>query len=328
MTVPATISVVIPTYNGLARLKTTIDSVLAQTSPATEIIVIDDGSPDDTRSIQRLYGEHVIYKRVENGGQQRARNIGVSIATGEWIALLDHDDQFEPTYLEEVRALIDAHPNVDTTISNSRTWQELGDEAGRWEHGNKFTDHAPAGYWDAVGADPADRWSILERYDYARYLDFHPAQTSMFVVRRTVYESIGGFDKRMRGSGAENFEFEMRLLRVAAVGLVWTPLVRMIRHTSNLSLDGNRMAMDVVDCLEFAAREHGLDEREAAIVAAEIQSRLPHAISGAFALEDFAALKRYEAMASGALPWKLQLKGAIGQLPKPLARRLAATLTS
>lgn len=319
-----TISVVIPTYNGLARLKTTVDSVLAQTSPATEIIVIDDGSPDDTASIQQIYGNRIIYVRVENGGQQRARNIGVSIATSEWIALLDHDDQFEPTYLDEVRALIDTHPAVDATISNSRTW----DEAGHWEHGNKFTDHAPAGYWDAVGADPVDRWSILKRYDYARYLDFHPAQTSMFVVRRAVYESIGGFDERMRGSGAENFEFEMRLLRVATIGLIWAPLVRMIRHTSNLSLDGNRMAMDVVDCLEFATREHGLDEREHAIVAAEMQARLPHAISGAFALQDFTALKRYEAMASGALPWKLQLKGAIVQLPKPLARRLAKTLTS
>lgn len=318
-----TISVVIPTYNGLERLKTTIDSVLAQTSPATEIIVIDDGSPDDTASIQQIYGERILYKRVENGGQQRARNIGVSMALGDWIALLDHDDQFEPTYLEEVRALFEAHPLVDATISNSRTW----DEAGHWEHGNKFTDYAPAGYWDAVGANPADRWSILERYDYARYLDFHPAQTSMFVVRRAVYDAIGGFDERMRGSGAENFEFELRLLRVATVGLIWAPLVRMIRHTRNLSLDGNRMAMDVVDCLAFAAREHGLDAREAAIVAAEIQARLPHAISGAFALQDFAALRRYKAMASGALPWKLQLKGAIGQLPKPLARRLASALT-
>lgn len=324
MSAPATISVVIPTYNGLTRLKTTIDSVLSQTSPATEIIVIDDGSPDDTASIQAIYGERILYRRVENGGQQRARNIGVSMASGDWIALLDHDDQFEPTYLEEVRALIDAHPNVDATISNSRTWQE----SGHWEHGNKFTDHAPAEYWAAVGADPADRWSILDRYDYARYLDFHPAQTSMFVVRRAVYESIGGFDERMRGSGAENFEFEMRLLRVATVGLIWAPLVRMIRHTSNLSLDGNRMAMDVVDCLEFAARNHGLDDREATIVAAEIQSRLPHAISGAFALQDFTALRRYEKMVSGALPWKLQLKGAIGQLPKPLAKRLAEKLTS
>ncbi|MEP6786329.1 MAG: glycosyltransferase [Sphingomonadales bacterium] len=324
MSAPVTISVVIPTYNGLARLTTTIASVLAQTSPATEIIVVDDGSTDDTPRIQEIYGDRILYKRVENGGQQRARNIGVAMATGEWIALLDHDDQFEPEYLAEVRALIDAYPNVDATISNSRTWQE----AGHWEHASKFTDHAPVGYWEAVGAKPNDRWSILDRYDYVRYLDFHPAQTSMFVVKSAVYEAIGGFDERMRGSGAENFEFEMRLLRIAPVGLIWQPLVRMIRHTSNLSLDGNRMAMDVVDCLQFAAREHGLDEREQAIVAAEIQSRLPHAISGAFALQDFKALRRYEALALGDLPWKLRLKSAIGQLPQPLARRLATTLTS
>src|SRR4051812_27917089 len=115
------ISVVIPTYNGLDRLKRTIASVRAQSFPAHEIIVIDDGSTDDTPTIAEVCGDAIRYVRTTNGGQQRARNHGVSLATGEWIALLDHDDIWEPDYLAEVDALVAAH-GVDVTLCNSRTW--------------------------------------------------------------------------------------------------------------------------------------------------------------------------------------------------------------
>ena len=89
-------SVVIPTYNGFERLKTTIRSVLDQTFPAVEIIVIDDGSTDRTPGIAQVFPGRIRYERTANGGQQRARNHGVGLSTGNWIALLDHDDVWEP----------------------------------------------------------------------------------------------------------------------------------------------------------------------------------------------------------------------------------------
>src|SRR5258708_39227798 len=94
------ISVIIPTYNGFERLKTTIQSVLDQSFAPTDIIVVDDGSTDRTPEIASIYGDRIRYIRTENGGQQRARNHGVSISTGTWIALLDHDDMWEPDYLD------------------------------------------------------------------------------------------------------------------------------------------------------------------------------------------------------------------------------------
>ena len=319
------ISVVIPTYNGFERLQTTIQSVLDQSTPAHEIIVVDDGSPDATPEIAAIYGDRIRYVRTANGGQQRARNHGVSISTGNWVAPLDHDDLWDPGYLAEVTALVGAH-DVDVTMANCRMWDETAGGSGSWKNRSRFTDFTPQGYWEHMGASPADRWSIIERYDYASYLAFHPSQPSLFTIRRSLYEQLGGYDERMRGSGAENLEFEIRALRVARVGLIWEPLVKILRHTANLSLDGNEMAMDVIGALDFALAHHGLDPEERRIVEAERQRRLPSALYGAFALGEYDAVLDYQRAYRGQLSAKAKLKGAIARLPRPIARAIAAVL--
>lgn len=320
---PRTVSVVIPTYNGAARLGATIGSALAQSAPPHEVVVVDDGSTDATPGVTRAFAGRIRCVRVANGGQQRARNIGVAYTTGDWIALLDHDDLWEPGYLAEVGELVRSR-DVDMTLCNSRTRSDAGGTS-TWTDDNRFTGFAPPGYWQTVGAVPTDRWTVLHRYDYASYLRFHPSQTSMVTLSRTLWDRLGGFDERMRGSGAENFEFELRALRVARVGLVWQPLVTMVRHDANASLDTQRMAMDVADCLHFALRHHGLTDAERAAVNAELPARLREAVAGAFTLGDLDAVARYARQHPGALPAKARAKAAIAALPGPLGR-LAARL--
>lgn len=290
-----------------------------------EIIVVDDGSIDDTPGIEAMFPGQIRYLRVANGGQQRARNHGVAHSTGDWIAFLDHDDLWEPGYLAEVSALVQTH-RVDVTICNSRTWQETVD-GGFWKDNNRFVQFAPPGYWDQVGANPHDRWTTLKRYDYRSYLEFHPSQTSMFTICRSLYERLGGFDEQMRGSGAENFEFEIRALRVARVGLIGQPLVTMVRHESNASLDGSRMSMDLADCYRFALLNHGLDPAEERIMQVELQKRLPAAIDGAFILGEFQAIREYQRRYRGMLPSKTRVKTIIACLPPALARPLARALS-
>lgn len=94
------ISVIIPAYNSGAFIHATIDSVLAQTIKPFEIIVVDDGSKDNTAEIAERYGEPVRVLRKKNGGPASARNEGAMLATGDWLALLDADDQWLPTKLE------------------------------------------------------------------------------------------------------------------------------------------------------------------------------------------------------------------------------------
>lgn len=99
MTTP-TISVVIPAYNAARFLEETLDSVLAQSRPPDQVIVVDDGSIDATASLAAAYAPSVDVIRQANSGESVARNLGLSRASGEWVAWLDADDVWEPTKLE------------------------------------------------------------------------------------------------------------------------------------------------------------------------------------------------------------------------------------
>jgi GT2 family glycosyltransferase len=324
MTVPARISVVVPTYNACGRLRATLAAVLAQTVRPHEIIVVDDGSTDATPSVCAAFGAAIHYLRVENGGQQRARNLGVAQASGAWIALLDHDDLWTPQYIAELMEF-HASNDVDLTVCDAAVVTEDATGARRTRTASRLTGMAPSGYWRAMGADPTGRWSVLPRYDYARYLAFHPAQPSVMSIRTSLYRSLGGFDERMRGSAAENFEFELRALRVARVGLIWRPLVTIVDHAAAAGADGAGMAMDLVDCLTFALAHHGLTAAEADAVASERQRRLPPAMAAAFLARRFDRLRRYRRMFLGRPDLKTRIKCALARLPPPAAG-LAADL--
>ena len=94
------ISVIIPSYNRNKLLKRALDSVLAQTRPADEIIVVDDGSSDGTDIMLKQQFPLVNYLRTENRGVSAARNVGIQHARGDWIALLDSDDEWLPKKIE------------------------------------------------------------------------------------------------------------------------------------------------------------------------------------------------------------------------------------
>jgi glycosyltransferase involved in cell wall biosynthesis len=324
VTAPTRISVVIPTFNASGRLKTTIESVLAQTSPPLEIIIVDDGSTDDTMQVCASFGSAITYLAVANGGQQRARNRGVDQASGDWIAFLDHDDLWHPDYLAEIRALQDRQV-VDLIFCNSLSAHEQ-DNATVIQHGTRFTQLAPAGYWQSIDVDTECQWSVLPRYDYARFLAFHPVQPSVLTIRNDTFQRLGGFDPRMRGISAENFEFELRAIRLARVGLIWRPLVTITRHPGNASVDGSKMAMDVITCLKFAQENHDLTAVERHAVEAELQRRLPDAIDGAFTLRRFQALRDYRAMLATPPDMKARIKFGVARLPRSVANICAGAL--
>lgn len=104
-------SVVIPCYNGSAFLKETLESALNQTHPPLEVIVIDDGSTDDSAAIAESFGPPVRVIRQENQGESVARNKGIKESNGDWVALLDADDYWKPNKLEEQVSLINSLPS-------------------------------------------------------------------------------------------------------------------------------------------------------------------------------------------------------------------------
>ncbi len=112
------VSVVIPAYNAEKYLQRCLDSVLAQTQPADEIIVVDDGSADHTAEKVKPYGSAVRYLYQDNAGASVARNTGIQAARYEWIAFLDADDEWLPKKLELQTELLADHPDLVWCASN------------------------------------------------------------------------------------------------------------------------------------------------------------------------------------------------------------------
>ena len=113
------VSILINNYNYATYLGQAIDSALSQNYPNTEVIVVDDGSTDNSRDIIESYGDKIIKIFKKNGGQASALNTGFAASTGEIISLLDADDIFLPDKLTEVVNLFKSHPNNDWVFHES-----------------------------------------------------------------------------------------------------------------------------------------------------------------------------------------------------------------
>ena len=113
-----TVSVVIPAYNAQDHIARAIDSVLAQTLLPEQIIVVDDGSGDNTSEVVKAYGEKVTYIHQENSGAGATRNTGIEAASSEWIAFLDSDDQWLPDKLRLQTDLLGGNPDLVWAYSN------------------------------------------------------------------------------------------------------------------------------------------------------------------------------------------------------------------
>lgn len=109
---PITISAVIPAYNSAKFIRAAISSIQAQTHPVDEIIVVDDGSTDDTENVVAQISDSIVYCKQANQGPSAARNRGIALAKGDWIAFLDADDQWTPDKIAKQLAILELHPEL------------------------------------------------------------------------------------------------------------------------------------------------------------------------------------------------------------------------
>jgi glycosyltransferase involved in cell wall biosynthesis len=182
------VSVVIPTYNCAEFICEALDSVLAQTYPRLEIIVVDDGSTDDTRKRVQMYGDRIHYIRKENGGISSARNTGIKMATGEFIALLDADDLWHPQKLE--RQMLILQDNVSFLASGTAVENFVNE---------------PSSLASSFSAET--RFSVLSMRDLV--FGDSIGSGSGTVLHRKCFDALGLFDESLRG--AEDLDFWLRL---------------------------------------------------------------------------------------------------------------------
>jgi len=182
---PGLVSVIIPTYNRATLVGRAIKSALEQTYPNKQIIVVDDGSSDDTAKVVSGYPD-VKYVYRPNGGQAAARTTGLAVATGEYIASLDSDDAWEPDLLEKC---VDALTTLQLDFVFANWYQQMPDgQRQDYFAGFKYLRE----YWTSRSDSP-----MLFTYPELRrlYVECCPSPSSSVVIRRSSF--VGAWNDRV-----------------------------------------------------------------------------------------------------------------------------------
>jgi glycosyltransferase involved in cell wall biosynthesis len=309
---PFDVSVVVPAYNGEAYIAETLSSILAQTVPAREVIVINDGSTDRIEEIVRGFGSAVTLISTPNNGVQAARDLGSETAKGTWIALCDQDDLWEPAYLEAQARLIKHEPELEFLFSN---FHYLHD--GVLSSLSKF-DQAPVGYWDELNPRKSPQgWVVPSSIAGASFV-FHPLFPSALIVRKALIMAVGGFDPRLRGLRNEDAAFVMKCLLRARIGAQPRSLVRIRRHATNYSRHLLPRLLDEIGGLRKAFADPGELYPYRAIIGQEVTKRTAAALNAAFSLQDHALVRElFDALPPAARTRKILLKRWVASVPEP-----------
>lgn len=217
-----TISVIIPVYNGAAFLRAAIDSVLSQTCPPAELIVVDDGSTDDSAHLVADLvppsTTRLTLAGQPNLGPAAARNHGLSVATGELVAFLDADDLWLPQKLELQVGYLAAHDECAGVVAHMATFLEPG---AAWPSGRNRA------YYDLC--PPAYNFSTL-------------------LIRGAVFDQVGWLDPSLRTGEDSDWFFRARDAGIN-LGVVPEVLLRRRFHSSNLSSSSAANSQQMLDII-------------------------------------------------------------------------------
>jgi glycosyltransferase involved in cell wall biosynthesis len=171
------VSCIIPVHNGERFLREAIDSILAQSHPPSEIVVVDDGSSDRTPEVARGYEPEITYLHQEQAGPAAARNAGLAAAAGEFIAFLDADDKWRSEKLERQLLRFGTQPDLGVCVTLVQN------------------------FWESEMAEEAARFS-----DHPRSRPMPGYSTVTMLTRREVFEAVGAFNAALaHGDSAEWF---------------------------------------------------------------------------------------------------------------------------
>jgi len=219
----ATVSVIITTFNYSDFIVSAIESVLAQTRPADEVIVVDDGSTDSTPNLVAPYVARGVVRYIQqaNQGPSVARNRGIDESSGELLAFLDADDTWLASKLELQIAWLKSHPDA-SMVSGQMIW---------W--------HVPTDERKLVAYESMTP-GRMRREVTVRNVVGNP---SMALVRRSAIEAVGPYEPSLRWG--QDWELFVRLSRVGDIGFVSEPVIVYRWHRSNLSHDRRLEQLDM-----------------------------------------------------------------------------------
>ncbi len=184
-----TVSVVICAYNAAPYIAETLDSLFAQSFSDFEVILINDGSTDETATVIKPYLHRIIYHEQPNQGPAAARNAALRLARGQYISILDSDDLWLPQYLEKMVGFLQSHPEFELYYPNA---VYFGDS------------HLNGKRFQAIY--PSSQPFTLEKF-----LTKECSVFGLVTFRREVLEQVGVYDEELRG--VEDFDLWLRMLQ-------------------------------------------------------------------------------------------------------------------
>ena len=288
------VSAVIPTYNYARFVGRAIDSVLAQTTPVAECIVVDDGSTDNTGEILAGYGDRIRAIRQENRGLSAARNAGLRAATGDCLALLDADDLWKPTKIARQLAVLGDNPDISVL--------GCGVEVLDLE-GNKLR--------EIVNPSPGvGRTALLGLAVRASWVS---GSGSGALIRRRVFDDVGLFDETL--NAAEDWDMWMRIAVGHRIYNVPEVLATIYRHGTGSFRNAARMETNQLKVYDAAVRRwpHLIDaatrRRMRARIAVDAGIELAHAGQHAPAVGRY--LRALRAWPLTGQTWKFAARGLL-----------------
>lgn len=215
MTTQPKVSVITPTYNRARYIEEAIDSALAQTYPNVEIIVVDDGSTDETPAILKGYGDKISCFYQDYQGVSAALNLGIKNSSGQYLAILDDDDIWLPEKLELQVAYMEAHPEVGMVHADMLVLSERsGDSRPRKR---ELSRPIPSGY-------------VLPELIQRNFIFGCAA-----LVRRSCLDEVGLFDPELQA--AEDYNLWLRIARRFSITYMDRPLAIFRLHATNITRD-------------------------------------------------------------------------------------------
>ena len=251
------VSVVVPCYNQGGFLAQCLDSIVAQAGVELDIVVVDDGSTDQTAKVvahAQAADARIRYFHKKNGGLSSARNLGLLVATGEYVKLLDSDDVLAPGSLALQAAYLSAHPECDVAYGVSQYFND--GEFGVFR--STFLPDAGSPNWISELGESAEPWIL-------KFLGRNMMPVCSPLFRRSLIERVGLFDMRLRSM--EDWDFWLRavLARCSFDFVREFGTVAYIRtHRASLTVNASNMSRS-----EYAMRcniHPGLPDRESRAV--------------------------------------------------------------
>lgn len=239
---PTSFSVIIAVYNGAQTIRRAIESVLSQTWPAHEIIVVDDGSTDTTAQEVAQFGERVRYVHQANAGVSAARNAGARLATGDWLAFLDADDWYYPERLRRHASFLARDPDLDFLTGD---YDYVAADGGFISRSMEKTEAGVMMLKKAAG----QREVVMGAAEFGPYIEDHFGDTHTLSVPRSTFLALGGYP--VGRSVCEDVNFLIRLCaRSKRAGVICEPLgVYFIHEHSATRSDPLRAQQRTVEAL-------------------------------------------------------------------------------